>query len=94
MFQFQCFLEACPFISKDPEERKNHCISEHKFPHDFPFEVNHANKKGENSDQKKSKSPNLKSKCFHFGHKSQKTFKSSTQSKIDMKELMDVLPDP
>ncbi|CAG9808903.1 unnamed protein product [Chironomus riparius] len=89
---FQCFLEACQFLSNDSDERKNHCISQHKFPHDFPFENSHV-KKQEPEVGKKKSSPVSQIKNFHFGHRSQKTFKSSGQTKIDMKELMDVLPD-
>ncbi|XP_070507741.1 protein lethal(2)k10201 [Chironomus tepperi] len=89
---FKCFLEACQFKSNDPDERKNHCISQHKFPHDFPFENSHA-KKQEPEINKKKSPPSSQIKNFHFGHRSQRTFKSSGQTKIDMKELMDVLPD-
>lgn len=32
---YECFLEPCHMILKSPKERKDHCINEHKFPHDF-----------------------------------------------------------
>ncbi|XP_053688545.1 protein lethal(2)k10201 [Sabethes cyaneus] len=35
---YACFLEECSQRSKDPAERRDHCIKEHKFPHNFRFD--------------------------------------------------------
>ncbi|XP_058461043.1 protein lethal(2)k10201 isoform X2 [Malaya genurostris] len=33
-----CFLEECSHRSKTSAERRDHCIKEHKFPHNFRFD--------------------------------------------------------
>ncbi|KAG5673847.1 hypothetical protein PVAND_003858 [Polypedilum vanderplanki] len=33
---FVCFLEECKSIVFNKQERKDHCIKDHKFPVDFP----------------------------------------------------------
>lgn len=38
-------MEECPILSKTPTERRDHCISEHKFPHDFRFDCYKYTKK-------------------------------------------------
>ncbi|KFB52404.1 AGAP010941-PA-like protein [Anopheles sinensis] len=35
---YACFLEECNHLSIDPAARKDHCIREHKFPHNFRFD--------------------------------------------------------
>ncbi|XP_062563146.1 protein lethal(2)k10201 [Armigeres subalbatus] len=35
---FSCFLEECKHKSQTPEERRDHCIKQHKFPHNFRFD--------------------------------------------------------
>nr|XP_019932013.2 protein lethal(2)k10201-like [Aedes albopictus] len=35
---FSCFLEECKHKSQTPEERRDHCIKHHKFPHNFRFD--------------------------------------------------------
>ncbi|XP_058831373.1 protein lethal(2)k10201 [Topomyia yanbarensis] len=35
---YDCFLEECPHKSRDSLERRDHCIKEHKFPHNFRFD--------------------------------------------------------
>ncbi|XP_053658883.1 protein lethal(2)k10201 [Anopheles marshallii] len=35
---YACYLEECKERSKDPAERRDHCIREHKFPHNFRFD--------------------------------------------------------
>lgn len=44
-FQYRCYLEECPKLSQTPAERRDHCISEHKFPHDFRFDCYKHTKK-------------------------------------------------
>lgn len=36
--QFACYLEECEQKSQTPGERHDHCITQHKFPHDFRFD--------------------------------------------------------
>lgn len=36
--QFACYLEECQHKSQTPAERHDHCITKHKFPHDFRFD--------------------------------------------------------
>lgn len=38
-------MEECPKLSQTPTERRDHCISEHKFPHDFRFDCYKNTKK-------------------------------------------------
>lgn len=69
-------------MSKSAEERKDHCIKLHKFPHDFRFEIKKKSiNEMDTTDAAKSQNlppPSIKPKFtnFHFGHKSQKAFKN------------------
>uniref|UniRef100_A0A182PJ97 C2H2-type domain-containing protein n=1 Tax=Anopheles epiroticus TaxID=199890 RepID=A0A182PJ97_9DIPT len=36
---YACFLEECKHRSSDPSERRDHCIREHRFPHNFRFDT-------------------------------------------------------
>lgn len=36
--QYACYLEECEHKSQTPAERHDHCITQHKFPHDFRFD--------------------------------------------------------
>lgn len=57
-FQYRCYLEECQLMSQSPTDRRDHCITEHKFPHDFRFDCyNRSKKTGE-----KTKKNNQKSK--------------------------------
>lgn len=38
-------MEECPKLSQTPTERRDHCISEHKFPPDFRFDCYKHTKK-------------------------------------------------
>lgn len=56
-FQFGCYLEECCHKSQTPTERRDHCITEHKFPHDFRFDCyNHARKINEKTKKTHQKS--------------------------------------
>lgn len=46
--QYRCFLEECSKLSQEPTERRDHCISEHKFPPDFRFDCYNHTKKNAN----------------------------------------------
>lgn len=54
-FQFACYLEECIHKSKTPIERHDHCISQHKFPHDFRFEGYSYTSSKKNKSSKQSK---------------------------------------
>lgn len=78
-------------MSEDPEQRKDHCITVHRFPHNFRFElrpktVESVSKSAMEVDvnepikpsviaAKKMKS--ITGKTFIFGHVQPKTFSSS-----------------
>lgn len=82
-------------MSALPEDRKDHCIKTHKFPHDFRFDKSSVKKKSPSlneMDTTETASPSTtkpKLMNFHFGHKSQKVFKSR-YSKPDPLESMAV----
>ena len=84
--QFVCYLEDCKFKFETHEARKDHAIKEHNFPHDFYDFKDIIVRK----EEEPSKKPFIQS--FHFGSKSQKTFNSKPPTKIDVKDLMDALP--
>lgn len=88
---FACYVQECQTKFMNPEERRDHCITSHKFPHNFRFDVKtSSNKTGKSeaaddgveatmeavtADLEETKKP-LKS--IHFGHSKVKTFKSDT----------------
>lgn len=87
-------------ISSTHNDRKDHAIKDHKFPHDF-YDFKHIidkSKLKDNDDPMESESSKdstkKKSSHFQFGHKANKSFQSKpNKSKdISMKDLMDVLP--
>lgn len=39
-------MEQCLHKSQAPDQRRDHCITEHKFPHDFRFDAYNYPKKG------------------------------------------------
>lgn len=89
-------------MSASPHDRKDHCIKTHKFPHDFRFDKVPSKKKlpgNEMMDTAETtanpSSATSKLMNFHFGHKSQKTFKSRYNKPdplesmaVDMKESL------
>ncbi|XP_055912350.1 protein lethal(2)k10201 [Eupeodes corollae] len=90
---YQCFIEECVHKSFTAEERKDHCISAHKFPQNFRFE-NLCMIGGSHMTAKKNitivdepmngiKSQSSKNpKNFSFGHPSGKTFNKKSYSKL------------
>ena len=51
-------MEECPKLSQTPTERRDHCISEHKFPHNFRFDCyQHTKKNATNKVDGKSNKP-------------------------------------
>lgn len=101
--QFVCYLEECKLVSATPEERKDHCIRVHKFPHDFRFENVVSKKKSASNEhmdtsETEVQPPTAKTKAinFHFGRKTQKAFTSRCKkpNPIEtMSDLKESLPD-
>lgn len=87
-------------MSKSPEDRKDHCIKLHKFPHDFRFDKFPSKKKTstdlmDTSEDTSSTTVKPKITNFHFGHKSQKVFKNPSKKQnpldslnVDLKETL------
>lgn len=47
---YKCYLEECQELFLNPQERKEHCIKDHKFPSNFRFDnMAHTNVKGKES---------------------------------------------
>lgn len=106
---FACFLAQCKQMSMNVDERRDHCIKDHKFPHDFRFDSNfhHISKNKSTSDSmevddnpaKGSKAKNTNFTNFHFGHRGQKTFNRSTKKSMNevmnsmVTDLRDSLPE-
>lgn len=42
-------MEECSQLNQSPSERRDHCITEHKFPHDFRFDCHSRTKKNNNN---------------------------------------------
>lgn len=88
---FKCYLEECEELFINSQERKEHCINDHKFPSNFRFDyVPHKNPKmKENSNSKveqipmdlvpadddKKCPPNKQFKFISFGHQRERTFR-------------------
>ncbi|GAB0097493.1 Protein lethal(2)k10201 [Sergentomyia squamirostris] len=74
-----CYIEECSVLSWSPEERRDHCISVHKFPHNFrfglPVKVSKDDVKEEDH-QEGDKNPKPP-KHFTFGHGVSRTFEKS-----------------
>jgi len=49
---YLCFLEECKTKFSTPEERKDHCIKDHKFPANFRFDQCHVSPKRSSQKQK------------------------------------------
>ncbi|RXG58702.1 Zinc finger protein [Armadillidium vulgare] len=75
---YVCLLESCPKVFASPMERKDHCISEHKFPHDFRYDLmfRKIRKPTQNNNNKNKKT------------KSKQAWKVNEKSK-DLKELQE-----
>lgn len=90
--KFACYLEECKHKSSTPEDRKDHCIKIHKFPHDFRFDKVASKKKSPSNSMDTTEDPLSAAKpkytTFHFGHKSQKAFTKSRSKRPDPIESM------
>jgi len=85
---FSCFIPECQYKSKDPKERKDHCIQSHKFPHDFRFDKIPSKTEKMETDQIEC---HQLPKTFHFGHTATKSFTKPRKSILDSSTLMDDL---
>ncbi|XP_031626445.1 zinc finger protein 511 [Contarinia nasturtii] len=57
---YRCYLVECSVLSKNASERRDHCITVHKFPADFRFDCyKHGNKKSNNKNDGKKISQKL-----------------------------------
>ncbi|XP_067633060.1 protein lethal(2)k10201 [Eurosta solidaginis] len=95
---YACLLEECKQTMLTQEQRKDHCISVHKFPSNYRFEqlCGKANNKKNERNTRESETANpldsmaiseitsnpFASKTFSFGHPKEKTFKVKTKSRI------------
>lgn len=85
---YQCLLEECTLKGNSPQERKDHCIKEHKFPSKYRFDdtqqlskrmVKHATDESKMIVDEQKPSGKTKSKnSFSFGHQTTKTFNSKS----------------
>ncbi|KAH8391135.1 hypothetical protein KR215_007558, partial [Drosophila sulfurigaster] len=95
---FACYIEECTTKFQGPKERKDHCISVHKFPTNYRFDQAKAPKNKSHKQQKASDDsmevdndgqlPYIK--AFSFGHLTQRTFNTRKESKNSGKALLDV----
>lgn len=104
---YTCFVEGCAHKSIDVKTRRDHCIKEHKFPHDFRFDKIPKGKKKNlgvmevDEDPKETPEKVFEvPKAFHFGHSGVKGFakprkpkKSILESENMMEDLMESLPE-
>lgn len=94
--QFACYLEECKHMSVSPEDRKDHCIKLHKFPHDFRFDKVGRKKSpsgdrmdtSETATTSEASSTKFKVNTFHFGNKSQKTFQGRSKKSDPIESMI------
>lgn len=91
---FKCYLEECKEVFWNSVERKDHCITGHRFPKDFRFDqINFQNKKvsskemdvdvGEETVADSKLNASKKITSFSFGHNISRgfTFKDMSYAK-------------
>lgn len=89
---FKCYLEECKEVFWNSVERKDHCITGHRFPKDFRFDqINFKNRKVSNKEMEVEVDENVNSKSvvskktasFSFGHNISRgfTFKDMSYAK-------------
>lgn len=87
---FACYIQECEVKFMNADDRRDHCITSHKFPHNFRFDVKSSPSKNGKSDafgdeatmevlpadgvDEIKKPP----KSVNFGHSKVKTFKPDT----------------
>ncbi|XP_055695842.1 zinc finger protein 511 [Lutzomyia longipalpis] len=86
---YSCYIEECSDVHWTPEERRDHCISVHKFPHNFRFglPIKPPKTSSEESPEAPKKSPAEPKpmKSFSFGHGAVRAFEKSNGHKTAQK---------
>lgn len=100
---YSCYVEECGHKSIDASARRDHCIKDHKFPHDFRFDkVRKQKKKKDKGMEVDESSEDVKQeaakvfevpKGFHFGHNSVKGFVKPKKPKKSMLESESMMTD-
>lgn len=89
---FACYVQECQVKFSNPEDRRDHCIISHKFPHNFRFDKKSSGNKNGKSDalddgtevaMEVLRADNVDEikkplKSINFGHSKVKTFKPDT----------------
>lgn len=89
---FVCYILECQDVFMNPEERKDHCILKHKFPHNFRFDLRSNKKSGKSEALNNVDEANIEEteaatlvtsepkplKTINFGHSQAKSFNSDT----------------
>ncbi|KAJ6636032.1 Zinc finger protein [Pseudolycoriella hygida] len=84
---FACYVQECESVFINPEDRKDHCITIHKFPHDFRFDIKSGAKtdsKLEVDDEATVEGEGTSKQPFQisFGHSKVKTFDTKNYAKV------------
>ncbi|XP_034652795.1 protein lethal(2)k10201 [Drosophila subobscura] len=102
---FACYLEECGSKFHTPRQRKDHCITAHKFPVNYRFDQDHGNGHGKSKHKKSDESsmevdelsaagrksvPYIKAFCF--GHNTMRTFntRKERQSGDTLEDVQDM----
>lgn len=88
---FACYVQECKDVFMKPEDRRDHCITSHKFPHNFRFDAKSCTNKSSKSEAANDgteatievstdSADEIKKplKGMNFGHSKVKTFKTDT----------------
>lgn len=101
---YSCYVEECSHKSIDANARRDHCIKDHKFPHDFRFDkVTKASKKKKTHNMEVDEVPEEMKKAqekvfevpkgFHFGHSGIKGFAKPRKPKKSILESEGMMDD-
>lgn len=102
---FSCFNEDCPHKSLTSEDRRDHCMTEHRFPQHFrfdrPIKIQKSSQSSSSAMDVVTEEVPSKPKTFTFGHNKKKSFeyskvltkKGGTKTKIleDNQMVVDLL---
>ncbi|KAG4076827.1 hypothetical protein HA402_004429 [Bradysia odoriphaga] len=86
---FACYVEECRLMFPNADQRKDHCITSHKFPNNFRFDVKSSANKNSKTDSVSGDTVEAipvdgvsdiqkPIRTINFGHSKVKTFKSDT----------------
>ncbi|XP_033248342.1 protein lethal(2)k10201 [Drosophila miranda] len=102
---FACYLEECGTKFHTPRQRKDHCITTHKFPANYRFDQDHAKTKPKGSGSGKKSDASMEVdevpaarktvpyiKAFCFGHHTMRTFntRKERQSGDTLEDVQDM----